>query len=766
MNCRCLCPDRLVALKALGATLALLVAGCATLSGGEDSGGGSAPSTTTADTTQAADTSAAEETVPATISADPAERGRTAALDTVEAERFDQGRLWTFENPPTDYFAEEYGFRPDADWFRRARLGALRLPNCTASLVSPRGLVLTNHHCARDFAARVAEEGERLVQNGFYAETTAGERRIEDLYADQLVAIEDVTGEVEAALDGAQTDAERAEAREQVFASIRERRTAEVAEGREGQTLRTQVVALYDGARYSAYTFRRFEDVRLVMIPGVDVGYFGGDPDNFTYPRYTFDVSFFRVYGENGEPLSPEVFFPLDPEGSDAREPVFAVGNPGSTSRLETVSQLEFRRDVRGPALLTVLEARLAAYEAYAGEDPSEAVQNQLFRLRNAVKLYRGRLEALRAPYILARRQDAQATFQQAIEENPALQEPYGSAISQMNQIQQEKRALADVYRAFLLVQNPNFSSATVRRALLARRLLRRRDAGASEEQLAGVREKLRSVADQPPDLNRRLLEARLREVQDNLPDSTVQAVLAGRTPATAAREIVEESALRSAEAAREALDQGTLSLDDLALESVGRLYALFQDFRSAREGLEARQAEVARRLGQARYAAYGSDVPPDATATLRLSDGRVKSYEYNGTVAPPYTTFYGMFDHYNAHGDGTPWDLPEQWLSRQGALDLSTPLNLVSTNDITGGNSGSPLLNRDLEVVGLVFDGNIESLAGDFIYLPQRARAVSVDSRAILEALESVYQADRLARELRSARAERTPPESASAGR
>jgi tetratricopeptide (TPR) repeat protein len=749
------------ALQTLGtALLVLLGAGCATLSGGDDGGGGESPPTASADTTQAADTSAAA--VPATIAADPAERGRPAApLDTVEAGRFDQGRLWTFENPPTDYLAEAYDFRPDADWFRRARLGALRLPNCTASLVSPRGLVLTNHHCARAFAASTAEEGERIVQNGFYAESQAAERRVEGLYADQLVAIENVTDEVQNALEGAQTDAERADAREQVFQTIRERRNAEVGEAPAAQTLRTQVVALYDGARYSAYTFRRFEDVRLVMIPGVDVGYFGGDPDNFTYPRYTFDVSFFRVYGENGEPLSPEVFFPLDPEGSDAREPVFAVGNPGSTSRLETVSQLEFRRDVRGPALLAVLEARLAAYEAYAGEDPSEAVQNQLFRLRNAVKLYRGRLEALRAPYILARRQDAQATFQQAIEENPALQEPYGSAISQMNQIQQEKRALADVYRAFLLVQNPNFSSATVRRALLARRLLRRRDAGASEEQLAGVREKLRSVADQPPDLNRRLLEARLREVQDNLPDSTVQAVLAGRTPATAAREIVEESALRSAEATREALDQGTLSLDDLALESVGRLYALFQDFRSAREGLEARQAEVARRLGQARYAAYGSDVPPDATATLRLSDGRVKSYEYNGTVAPPYTTFYGMFDHYNAHGDGTPWDLPEQWLSRQDALDLSTPLNLVSTNDITGGNSGSPLLNRDLEVVGLVFDGNIESLAGDFIYLPQRARAVSVDSRAILEALESVYRAERLVRELRGARTE--APSSAS---
>jgi hypothetical protein len=492
------------------------------------------------------------------------------------------------------------------------------------------------------------------------------------------------------------------------------------------------------------------------MVPEADVGYFGGDPDNFTYPRYTFDVSFLRIYGENGDPLAPEVFFPLDPEGSDAREPVFAVGNPGSTSRLETISRLKFRRDVRGPALLTALEERLAAYETYAGADPSEQVENQIFRLRNAVKLYRGRLETLRDPYILARRRDAQEAFRQAIGEDPALQEQYGGAFSQMEQIQQEKRALAGSYRSFLLVDRPGFSSATMRRALLALR-----DAGAPGEQRAGLREELRGVADQPPELDRRLLEARLRAVQANLPDSTVQAVLAGRTPSAAASEIIEESALRSAEATREALGAGTLSLNDPALESVSGLYTLFRDFQSAQAGLQARQAEVARQLGQARYATYGTDVPPDATFSLRIADGRVNGYPYNGTVAPPYTTFYGMFNHYNAYRDGTPWDLPEQWLDRQRALDLSTPLNLVSTNDITGGSSGSPLLNRDLEVVGLVFDGNIESLAGDFIYLPQRARAVSVDSRAILEALESVYRAERLVRELRGARTE--APSSAS---
>ena len=744
------------ALGALVVILMLLAAGCATVSGGGADDG--PPPTARADTAGAADTTEAAppQTVPTTIAADPAERRRGAPLDTVEAGRFDQGRMWTFENPPLDYFEEEYGFRPDEAWLRRARLGALRLPNCTASFVSPRGLVLTNHHCGRDFAASTAEEGEQILQNGFYAETLAEERAVEGLYADQLVAIADVTSEVEAALDEAQTDAERASAQEEVFAQIRERRSREVGQNREGANLHTQVVSLYNGGRYSAYTFRRYEDVRLVMIPEADVGYFGGDPDNFTYPRYTFDVSFFRVYGDDGAPLEPEVFFPFDSDGSSAREPVFVVGNPGSTSRLETVSQLEFRRDVQERALLSVLESRLEAFEEFAGSDPTEAIENQMFSLRNAIKLYRGRLEALRDPYILARRRDAEENFQDAITADLALREQYGGLIAEMDQIQQEKRTLADAYRAFLLINNPSFSSATLRRALLARRLLARREAGASQEQRAALREQLLGVADQLTGLDRRLLEARLRDLREHLADSTVQDVLDGRTPEEAARQVTQQSALRSAEATREALEEGSLTINDPALEAVSGFYTLFQDFQSAQSGLNARQAEVARQLGRVRYEVYGTDVPPDATFSLRIADGRVKGYEYNGTVAPPYTSFYGMFNHYHAYGSGndgdSPWDLPERWLRRREALDLSTPLNLVSTNDITGGNSGSPLLNRDLELVGVAFDGNIESLAGDFIYLPERARAVSVDVRGILEALDSVYQADRLTRELRRA--------------
>ncbi|PSQ68954.1 MAG: hypothetical protein BRD29_02610 [Bacteroidetes bacterium QH_2_67_10] len=321
---------------------------------------------------------------------------------------------------------------------------------------------------------------------------------------------------------------------------------------------------------------------------------------------------------------------------------------------------------------------------------------------RSASWRYRGRLEALNDPYILARRRDAQEDFQAAVEADSSLREQYGRAIAEMNRIQQQKRELGDRYRAFLMMENPSYASATLRRALVARRLLERREAGASEEQLSGLREELLGVADQPAGLDRRLLEARLRDLREHLSDSTAQAVLAGRSPAAAAREIVEGSALRSTDAAREVLEASTLSAGDPALETVSGLYTLFRDFQSARSGLEARQQEVARRLGQARYAVRGADVPPDATFSLRIADGRVSGYEYNGTVAPPYTSFYGMFNRYYAYGDGTPWDLPERWLDRREALDLGAPLNLASTNDITGGNSGSPVLNRDLQLVGV----------------------------------------------------------------
>lgn len=670
--------------------------------------------------------------------------------DTVDAGRFDDGRMWTFDHPPLDDFESRYGFRPDQEWLRRARLGALRIPGCSASFVSENGLIMTNHHCARSHATDVEREGENLLENGFYAESVGDERRAPNFYAEQLIAINDVSDRVDRALERAETDAERQQAREQVFANISEDLTAQVGDGADGY--RTEIIPLYDGALHSAYTFRRYEDVRLAFVPELQLGYFGGDTDNFTYPRYALDMALFRVY-EDGEPVEPEVHFEWSTEGSRPGEPVFVVGNPGSTLRLETVSQLRFRRDVTDASLLRFLETRVAALKDHMdeAEDPAPAVQNRIFGLQNASKLYRGRMEALTNGYIMARIQQGEQNFLDAITADSTLQTRYGGLIDSMSAIQTEKREVAETYGAFRLATNPAYASATFRRALAAAQYLERSAAGASDAQLEDLRGQVIGTG-QPDGLNRRFLAARLADFAFyyGSSDEAVQAILEGRTPEDAAEAILSESVLADSASAAQALDTDALTDDDPAVAMVRAVADRYQTYQSAWAGLNARQNDVAKELGRARFAVYGHDVPPDATFSLRLADGVVSDYEYNGTRAPAYTTFYGLYEHFHMHGEDSEWDLPENWLSPPDTFEKSTPINMVSTNDITGGNSGSPVLNRQLQVVGLAFDGNIESLSGDFIFLPERGtRTVSVDVRGMLEALDEIYDADRLVMEV-----------------
>ncbi len=673
--------------------------------------------------------------------------------DTVTAGRFDDGRMWTFDHPPLDDFESRYGFRPDDAWLERARLGALRIPGCSASFVSANGLVMTNHHCARSHATDVEQEGEDLLQNGFYATSTRRERRAPNFYADQLLEITDVSDRVDKALAAAETDAERQQAREEVFQQIQDERTAEVSGGADGY--RTEIRALYDGAQHSAYTFRRYEDVRLAFLPERQLGYFGGDTDNFTYPRYALDMALFRVY-ENGEPLQPEVYFEWDTEGSRSGDPVFVVGNPGSTLRLETFSQLEFRRDISDAAFLRFLETRVDAIQAYtdANPDAPSAIKSVIFSLQNAGKLYNGRVEALNDAYIMARIRQGEQNFKDQIRVDSSLVETYGGLFEEMASVQEEKREVAPTHQAFLLASNGTISSVTLRRAMAARRYLDRTEAAGEQGEAPSEQiEKLRSdiiASPQPRGLNEAFLEARLADFEHyyGAGDPAVQNILNGRTPALAAQQILDASVLANSASAAKALESESLTSDDPAIQMIEALSDRYQAYQSAWAGLSARQADIAADIGRARFAVYGNDVPPDATFSLRLSDGVVQGYEYNGTEAPAYTTYFGLYGHYHAYGEGTEWALPSRWQSPSSSFDLSTPINMVSTNDITGGNSGSPVLSRDLKVVGLAFDGNIESLAGDFIFLPDRMRTVSVDVRGMIEALNDIYDADRLVQE------------------
>jgi hypothetical protein len=669
---------------------------------------------------------------------------RPAVPDTaLRAGRFDNGKMWTFEYPPLEYFREAYGFAPDSAWFRSARLGALRLPNCTASFVSATGLVLTNHHCAREHVVAVARTGETPLDTGFYAAALADERRVPDLYVDQLIAIEDLSAALDTVPD---------EGREAAEAAL----TAAIAArfGGDSAGIVVETVSLWNGAKSSAYVFRRFTDIRLVMAPELQLGFFGGDPDNFTYPRYALDMSFFRVY-QNDAPYRPEVYFRWSTAGVREDDPVFVIGNPGSTSRLQTVAQLEYRRDVGDRAILDFLTSHIAAMESYRAAFPVQAesldIRNTLFDLSNSQKAYGGIWRGLQDPVIMARRQDAEGRFKAAIALDPALQSEYGSLFDELAEVQRRKRRYAADVGAYAAFGAPDWTPAVLLRGIWALQHRNARSGGASADALGGLEARLATVAQQPPELQERLLAARLGGMQVAYGDTSafVRQLLDGVSPAERAHAVVTQSVLTDSGAALAALRSGTIPASDPGVALAGAVMTRYATYRQGYGPLEDEETTLGLETGRAHFAVYGTTMPPDATFSLRIADGVVRGYEYNGTRAPVFTTFFGLYDR-NRSFPGVPdWQLPARWSRPPAAFDLGTPFNFIATADIIGGNSGSPVLNRDLELVGVAFDGNIESLPGDYIYLPEKNRMVATDARGMLEALRDMYGAIRLVREL-----------------
>jgi hypothetical protein len=671
-----------------------------------------------------------------------------SALDTIRAGRFDFGKMWTFEYAPSEYFTTTYGFEADAAWFERARLSALRIPGCSASFVSPNGLLVTNHHCVRGRVTQVQKAGETLLDDGFFSRSLAEERKIDGYYADQLIATLDVSDEIFAAVDQAPDDAGRDRARRAAGDAVIARLRTEY--GSRGDSLLVQVVSLYHGGRYSAYVFRRFTDIRLVAAAELQMGFFGGDEDNFTYPRYDLDFAFLRVYGRDGRPYRTDRWFTWSREGVHAGDVVFVIGNPGPTNRLMTVAQLEFQRDVLVPQIVSLLTTRLDGMRAYQQAKPQEAeaydIRNRMFGLSNSLKASSGRLAALRDPSIMARKRDAERALREAIAAKPDLQRQFGDVLDRLAALQQRKAPLGPALGALGQLTNPAISPATLRRALT---FVEGRHAPADSH--AVYQRRMREIANVPADLERRLFAARLQDIRRYLgaDDPLTRAALGGREPEDAAAAILSASVLADSARAASALLPDT----DPGLALAAAIAPRWVELQTALNAINREEIELASLLGRARFAVYGRDVPPDATSSPRITDGVVRTYEYNGTVAPWHTTFYGVYDRYNSFGPGTSWDLPKRWKAPPAGLDLSTPLNFISTADTYGGNSGSPAIRPDLSIVGLNFDRNMEGLSRDFIYLPERGRNVMVDVRAILEGLDDAYDLDRIVQELLTGR-------------
>jgi hypothetical protein len=677
-------------------------------------------------------------------------------LDTVKAGPYDMGRMWTFEYPPVDYFQKEYNFRPTREWLDHVRKSALRFADyCSASFVSRDGLVMTNDHCGRESVSDVSNEGEDLLKNGFFAETLKDERPVPGLYVDQLVLIKDVTDEIQQAMSFGETEEEKTAIEDSIMTLIRNRE-------QDSTSLKIQITPLYNGAKYSEYGYKRYTDVRLVFAPETELGFFGGDPDNFTYPRYDLDCTFFRVYGDDGKPLKTDDYFKWSDSGAVAGEPVFVVGNPGSTDRLNTLAQLEYLRDVSYPHNLELLNNMIGIYSKMIKENPDRKgeLQNRLYRFTNSQKVYNGMLEGLRDPVLMQKKKDFEAKFKAAVMADPGLKDAYGDLWDKISGTRRQMRGYSNELYALSL--NPLTTSELffVARdvADLAYELKLPEDQ--RDEQYAGGALDT-TIADIFPgglDLNneRDLLKGQIRIFDEYLgkDNSLVQKLTGGRTGDDAVDYMLNNTLLTDSLELMALIDKGAdaiLNSDDPFIYFAVHTEDRRAELRSKVSEILNNESVYSQELGKALFKVYGTSIPPDATFTLRIADGVVKGFPYNGTVAPAYTTFYGLYDRYYSFDRKEPWSLPDRWVHPPADFRLETPFNFVATNDIVGGNSGSPVINEKGEIVGLAFDGNIQSLPGSFIYTPEENRMVAVHSAGLLEAVKDLYKAARLSDELKN---------------
>lgn len=669
----------------------------------------------------------------------------------------DEG-MWTYNRLPLKQLKADYAFEPSEYLITRLQRGSVRLNNGgSGSFVSPNGLVMTNHHVASDCIRKVSSEEKDYIADGFYAASRARELKCPDLELNVLMEIETVTDQVNRKVTAEMTDAEKRESQRAEIARIQ-------LDCRDSTLMRCDVVSLYEGGIFDLYKYKRYTDIRLVFAPEFEAAFFGGDPDNFTFPRYCLDVSFLRVY-EKGQPIASPAVLPFDVTGADEQEFVIVTGHPGSTQRLMTEAQLRYERDRRMPFVLEFLNRMGVALRGYgaAGGEAARLSRDELFRIDNSIKAYTGMLNGLRGEELFEQKSTEETELRTTVAANEAWQASYGDAWGKIAAAQQVK---GEIYEEYRLLESYGFYSRYFTFAKHLSRLaaeLQKPDGERFEEyQSAGLEslyQQVYSPAPVYPEVEIVKLTASLEFMRDRLSANhpLVKDVLGGQTPEQLARAIVENTKLGDAEFRKQ------LGAADAALaaESDDPMMVLYRKLDApAREVRERYEDEVdavetanGTRIAQARFAALGSDAYPDATFTLRMAFGVVKAYlsDSRQRVAP-FTNIGGLF----AKGTGEdPYVVAKKIVAAKQRLAEGTPYNLVSTNDITGGNSGSPLLNREGQVVGLIFDGNIQSLPNEFSYSEQQARAVSVDVRGILEMLTDAYRARTLVRELKAAGSE-----------
>jgi hypothetical protein len=677
--------------------------------------------------------------------------GAILALATLLAPMQAEEGMWTFDNPPIRPVQEKYKFAITQPWLDHVRLSSVRLNDGgSGSFVSPTGLLLTNHHVALGQLQKNSTPEHDYVKSGFYARTPEEEMKSPDLEVNVLVSMENVTSRVQDALKGARGAEQEFAKRKDVIAAIER-------ESLEKTALRSDVVTLYQGGEYWLYRYKKYTDVRIVFAPEQQIAFLGGDPDNFTYPRYDLDFALFRVY-ENGRPIQSQNFLKWNPKGAADGELVFVSGHPGSTQRSDTLAQLETERDLYEPAILKILHSRIDTLNKYAAASPeaNRRATTQIFSLANSLKAYDGREKGLQDKRVMDAKRADEAKFRAQVAANPQWKAAYGNAWDQIAAA--EKKLQTRFKEEYFHGLNSTLASLAQQIVQYAAEIKKpdgERLSGYHDSQLESTRLQMFSPAPIYPDMEiariTGALELDLAEVGPN--DPWVKMVLNGKSPREVATALVNGTKLTDPEVRKKLIEGGQTAIDASTDSMIVLARKLDPTRRELTKWLEDNVQSVEQRageqLGKARFAAFGKSTYPDATFTLRLSYGQVKGYPMNGTIAPPMTTMYGLYDRSASFGNKDPFELPQRYVEGRTKLDLSTPFNFVSTNDIIGGNSGSPVIDKNGDIVGLIFDGNIESLVGDFVYEGQTNRAVAVHTAAITEALRKIYGADALANEL-----------------
>jgi hypothetical protein len=672
---------------------------------------------------------------------------------TVSFTLADEG-MWLYNEPPKDKIKAKYGFELTQAWLDHLRLSSVRFNNGgSGSFVSANGLTFTNHHVGAGCVQQLSSEGHDYIKNGFYARTEAEEAKCPNLELNQLVGIEDVTSKVNASVKPEMSAAEAGQAQRAAISQIEKDCTSSTG-------LRCDVVTFYSGQVYNLYKYKKYTDVRLVFAPEFDIAFFGGDPDNFTYPRYDLDITFFRVY-ENDKPAHLDHYLKWSPTGAHESELIFVSGHPGNTGRLLTMSQLEFLRDVQYPANLQLYKRRIALLQNFSNQSEENAriAKENIFSLQNAQKAITGYQSGLLDKSIMGTKAADEAKLHTAFKTDPK----HANAPDPWDETSQAMKLQRDIYPQLAYLERlrgfeghlPKLARTLVRVAAEKPKPNPERMREYRDSALSSLEQELFSTEPIYKSLDTVLLADSLSDMQDALgkdnPD--VGKVLDGKSPADAAKDIIANTKLDDVAVRKQLYEGGEAAIEASTDPLIVAMRAVDPSARAVRKQFDDKIDSVVRRDGteiaKARFAQSGFSQPPDATFTLRLSYGTVKGYQEKGKPIPYVTTIAGAFEHAAEHGSHPPYTLPDSWNRSKTKLDLKTPLNFVSTPDIIGGNSGSPTVNKKGEVVGIIFDGNMQSLPWNFAYSDVQGRAVSVDSRGIQEALRKIYGATALANEL-----------------